>query len=564
MPTPQEALQIQAHYRKHPEWFFRNFLGFEPYDKQVEIANSIVDNRTTSVASCNSAGKTGISGCIVPWFLSSYEESIVVTTAPTWRQVKDLLWREINTRYDKAKVPLGGDKPNMVGWQISSNWFAVGVSSKDPNRIQGYHADSGHLLVIADEAAAIEEMIFEGVDAIMTSAMCRFLMLGNPTSQSGRFRDSHKPNGMANRIKISAFDTPNFKINNIRDEDDLLREAKIDPTFKHLKTAYPSLISPVWVYEKLKTWGVGSPMYQSRIRANFPEVGENNLIPLSWIEKATTNERLEKVLGLNLVDGDDEQEKENDRIRQKALVEYIKDQDTIHGVDVAREGSDSTVITPRWAKVVGFGQAWHKQKTTETAGRVWGMIKNLPTELICVDVIGVGGGVLDQLHQLQEEQDALGNTQFAQIAGVDVNTKPTEIPEGMPQMVFGNKRAELYWKLMKMFENDEIYLMPDDKGNLPEELMDELSCIVYFFRGNKIFIEEKKDMKKRLHGKSPDRADSVMMTMIRNSINQWTTEEDLPPNQRDDLPEDEDDYEPDNRNLNEELELINHNPDQEY
>ena len=32
---------------------------------------------------------------------------------------------------------------------------------------------------------------------------------------------------------------------------------------------------------------------------------------------------------------------------------------------------------------------------------------------------------------------------------------------------------------------------------------------------NKIFIEEKKDMKKRLYGKSPDQADSLMMTMIR-------------------------------------------------
>lgn len=520
--TPEQAIKLRAHYRKHPEWFFEHILDFKPYKQQIEIAQSVVHNRTTSVASCNSAGKTGTAGCLVPWFLASWSESLVITTAPTWRQVKDLLWAEINTRYTKAKIPLGGTPPNMTGWQISSNWFAVGVSSKDPNRIQGYHADSGHILVIADEAAAIEELIFEGIYAILTSADARFVMLGNPTSQAGTFRESHKPGSLAHRIRIDAFETPNFLANNIHNEDQLIEAIE---SGRELLQPYKSLISPIWAYERLKKWGVGSPMYQSRVRAKFPEVGENNLIPLSWLEKAITNERLEKVLGLHLVDGDTEQENKNEKIRQAALVEYIANQDTIHGVDVAREGSDSSVDTPRWGKVIGHGTAWHKQRTTETAGRVWQRIKNLPTELVAVDVIGVGGGVVDTLRDLQDEQRALGNPQWAQIIGVDVNNSPTETPEGMPQMVFANKRAELYWKLMEMFETDEVYLMPDEHGNPPEDLMNELCNIQYFYRANKIYIEEKKDMKKRLHGKSPDRADSGMMTMIRSSVNQFNPSE---------------------------------------
>jgi phage terminase large subunit len=532
--TPQQMVKMRAYFRYHPEWFFKHWLGMELYDKQVEICNSVVHNRTTSVASCNSAGKTGTSGGIVPWFLLSWDESIVVSTAPTYRQVKDLLWSEINTRWEKAKYPLSADKPNVVGWQIAPNWFAVGVSSKDPNRVQGYHADSGHILVIADEAAGIDQLMFEGFHAILTSEHARFLMLGNPTSQNGEFRDSHKPGSLAHRIRIDAFETPNFTANNIRNEDDL--RAAIESK-RELAKPYPSLISPIWVYERLKKWGGNSPMYQSRVRARFPEVGENNLIPLNWIEKACSNERLEQILGLELTDGDDAQEKANELIRQEKLAGYIAAQNTSRGVDVARFGSDATIVQPRWGAIVGRANAWHKMDTMQTAGRVWPLIENKPTDITGVDVIGVGAGVVDRLHELQSEQEAQGIAQWAQIIGVNVAEKPTAKPEGMAMMDFANKRAELYWTLREKFERGDIYLTPDENGNPPEELMDELSSIQYKFIGGKIYIEEKAEMKKRLQ-KSPDRSDALMLSYTTGNGLQWDTKDESMSN------EDDADYEP--------------------
>lgn len=434
----------------------------------------------------------------------------------------------------------------MVGWQIDSNHFAVGVSSKDPNRIQGYHADSGHILVIADEAAAIEELIFEGIYAILTSADARFLMLGNPTSQSGTFRESFKPGSLANRIKIDGFATPNFTANGIKTEDDLTR---IIESKEKLIVPYPQLISPIWAYERLKRWGEHSPMYQSRVRANFPEVGENNLIPLNQIEKACTNERLEKILGIKLVDGDNKQEEINNIVRAQALQNYINDQDTHRGVDVARFGSDSTCIQPRWGKIAGQPMVFHKEDTMQTAGRVWPLIKNLPTDVSAIDVIGVGSGVVDRLHELQREQEANGFGQFARVIGVNVADSPTDKPEGLAQMVFANKRAELYWRLRDMFESGDIYLMPNIDGKFPEELMDELCSIKYEYRGNKIYIEEKKEMKKRLL-KSPDRADALMLSfavsgnsyMVGDNLTQT---EDSDPDDDDDEPERVEDYEED-------------------
>ena len=534
----QEAFKVRQRrqiFREHPEIFFHDVLGVTPTDYQVEIAQSVVHNRVTTVASCNSAGKTGITGCIVPWYLLSYSESIVVTTAPKWQQVKDLLWREINTRWEKAKYPLSSNKPNVVSWDLSSNWFAVGVASKDPSKIQGYHADSGHLLVIIDEAAAVDELMFEGVWALMTAAECRLLMLGNPTSQSGFFRASHKATSTDHKIRIDMFDTPNFKSNNIRNEDDLVKAIE---SKRELALPYPMLASPQWGYESLRKWGSNSPMYQARCRARFPEVGENNLIPLNWIEQACSNERLEQILGLSLPYGDDKQEAENERIRQQMLQTYMTSQDTIRGVDVARFGSDTTVVQPRWGAIVGRAKAFHKMDTMQTAGYVWSTLENKPTDLTCVDVIGVGAGVVDRLRELQAEQNALGNSQFANIIAVNVAEKPMEKPEGLVQMEFANSRAELYWRLRGMFERGEIYLMPDENGNPPEELMDELSSIQYKFLGDKIYIEEKAEMKKRLQ-KSPDRADALMLTLKRMQANPFSTLPDVPEED-----EDDEDWEP--------------------
>jgi hypothetical protein len=82
----------------------------------------------------------------------------------------------------------------------------------------------------------------------------------------------------------------------------------------------------------------------------------------------------------------------------------------------------------------------------------------------------------------------------------------------------------MYWTLRSWFEAGEVYIMPDEDGNEPEDLMAELSSIEYKFVGGKIYIEEKKEMKKRLHGKSPDHADSAMLTLVLAEVGDYNIE----------------------------------------
>jgi hypothetical protein len=71
---------------------------------------------------------------------------------------------------------------------------------------------------------------------------------------------------------------------------------------------------------------------------------------------------------------------------------------------------------------------------------------------------------------------------------------------------YTNQRAEYYWQLRQLFETGSI-ARPDD-----EDLQDELTQPNYnsVSSNGTILIEEKDEMRKRL-GRSPDRADALML-----------------------------------------------------
>jgi hypothetical protein len=77
--------------------FIEDVLGFRMWPVQREIAEAVETKRAVAVRSCHAAGKSAITARIVPAFLHTRDPSIVVTTAPTNRQVQHILWRYIIT-----------------------------------------------------------------------------------------------------------------------------------------------------------------------------------------------------------------------------------------------------------------------------------------------------------------------------------------------------------------------------------------------------------------------------------------------------------------------------------
>lgn len=394
--------------------------------------------------------------CIL-WFLYTHPKAIVLSTAPTWRQVEKLIWKEIRSAYREAAIPLGGNllpkTPELH--LIHDEWYAAGLSTNEPDRFQGFHEE--HILVIVDEAAGVNLEIFEAIEGILTSSGARLLLIGNPTAIGTPFYDAFTKPGYKT-FHVSAYDTPNFTEFGITPED------IANDTWKG-KTGdavpYPRLITPQWVSDRYKSWGETSAPYQVRVMGNFPQQGEDTLIPLLWIELA-----------------------------MERWAEAEEGKPVQLGVDVAAYGSDKTVIAVRKGKKLTELQVYSQKNTRETAGLVQNAAREHGTRQVAVDEIGIGRGVVDSLEEYGYER-----------VGVNVAERASN-PER-----YHNLRAELWWGLREQLdpEKEPIALPPDD------ELLSELASVRYKVdaRGA-IQIESKEEMRKRL-GHSPDRADAVVL-----------------------------------------------------
>jgi hypothetical protein len=165
--TPEEVELILA--QTDPVQWVSEKLNDQMWDMQQTIIESVRDNPKTTVRSCNGIGKSWVAGRVALWFLNSFPYSIVLTTAPTGRQVEKLIWKEIRTAYSKATEKLGGTLlPRSPELQIvQEQWYASGFATNDESRFQGYHED--YILIIVDEGSGVPESIFTAIEGCLTS-----------------------------------------------------------------------------------------------------------------------------------------------------------------------------------------------------------------------------------------------------------------------------------------------------------------------------------------------------------------------------------------------------------
>lgn len=429
-----------------PAGWVRDRLGEHLWSKQADIAASVVANRRTAVKSCNDSGKSFIASRLATWWIDVHPpgEAFVVSTAPTHRQVHVILWEEIRRAVKRAASrgrPLPGrilqndlwklDDATIVGWGRKP-------ADTDEHGFQGIHRR--YVLVILDEACGIPAQLWTAVEAITTTADCRILAIGNPDDPATEFAEVCRPGSGWNTITISAYDTPNLSGEDIPDE------------------IRPVLLSQEWVSDKEARWR-GMPRFTSRVLGEFPDIGVDTLITPAMIRAA------------------------QERQLEPGLPQIL-------GVDVARFGSDRTVIALRQGPMVRIVGEYGKLATTETTGHVIAAKRDTLVGEIRVDGVGVGGGVVDQLIEA-------GHDVVDMQAGAAANDSEH----------FLNARAEWYWALRQRFEAGDMDLDPVD-----DELAAELGALKYKYTARgQVQIESKDEIRKR-GLPSPDRADAVMLT----------------------------------------------------
>ena len=461
MNTPNPTTHVSAETRtesprphtsrksiQDPVAFVEHWLGEKPWAKQRQILRALRDNRQVAVRSCNASGKTYTAALATIWWLMAHDEALVITTAPSERQVKNTLWREVRDIWERNKELIGG-KLTSTRLELSNKRIAYGFSTNTAERFQGFHNEN--ILIIVDEASGVREFVFESILGLMTSRNAKILMIGNPSSLAGTFYDAfHKNRKFWKTIHIAAPDTPNIK--------------------HDLEPGDPRYIrggaTGEWMESVLELKGEASASYQIRVLGEFPDEADDTLIPLKHIENAVDK-----------------------------LFEDIDQHEAEMGLDVARFGDDQTVAIVRRGNSVVELADHRKSDLMHTTGKTLETARAHGASIINVDEVGLGSGVVDRIRELNRSNE-ISNIK---VVGVNGGNKAQDTEN------FFNLRTQMFDGLRQRFADGEISI-PNDP-----ELISQLASITYIYNSRGQLQIETKQQIRDSGRQSPDKADALAL-----------------------------------------------------
>lgn len=479
------AQQIEAHrrdwarYQNDPVAFVTQALGETLWSKQVEILESIRDNKRTAVPACHAPGKSHLAARAVAWWVTCHPPGTarVVTTASTYRQVRTILWTAVRRVAHRYNLP---GEVLMVEWKLDGNVVADGFSPADHDEtaVQGIHAP--HLLVVVDEAGGIGPTLGRALEALMTGGHTRLLVLGNPpVDLEESWFEGVCNSSLYNVIPIGAHDTPNFT-----GEDAGICKACPPNVEPHGVAIH--LVDHEWVQDVTDEFGEDSPFVQARVYARFPKGSANKTLPLGWVEMATENDDYAKAEGIRL------------------------------GVDVASDGGDEAVIA--WVDgMVGSIRYNAAGAVNQNAVDVAGVVLRHILEAeqvhkdrdlrqpvrVKVDTIGVGWGVVSMLQRWREE-----GRHGSEIVAVNVAERARDATK------FASQRSEMWWNMRTLIQpkpGPDGVPRQEIRLDIDRKVIAQLTAPMYRSDSSgRIVVEQKAEMKRR-GVNSPDRAEALLL-----------------------------------------------------
>ncbi len=474
------AIEALAYYSLAPIAWWEDFLGAPfPYcpvcselpdeqkvcrDYQVEIAESVAENRETNVHTGHGVGKDFTLGRLVLWWLCTRPDGVVITTATKEKQVEVVLWGEVRSAYAKSIVEIGGDlAPTAASLRFGPQRYGLGMVAKDANALQGFHAPGGVLLIL-DEAAGIPEWAMLALEGCASTNECRIVRIGNPTcGHDHRFAKECKlPDvpGERRSIRVAAWETPNV----VHDSD-----------------VVPGLSGTKYVESIRTKYGEDSVIFRTRVAGLFPKASATGFIPYENVEAARM-----RALETETPDPDDVRE----RVNEGEVVVRI-------GCDVARYGEDDTIFRVNVGpySFVPHGGRLHGADGVAVAKRAVELADTWAAASIAIDGGGLGAGPVDAWYDLEERGE--GPKHDVEFFVNDFGARATDPTQ------HADRRTELY-------ANCREWLKDEGVVKIDEPLEEELLAPSYRWVGGAIRLEPKDALKKRL-GRSPDDADALVL-----------------------------------------------------
>ena len=445
-----------SEFQTEPAAYITAKLRDQLWSKQAEIAQAVAHHRHVAVQSAHDTGKSFLAARLMAWWIACHEPgaAFVVSTAPTFVQVRAILWRELRKAHARAGLP---GKVNETEWKINGELVAFGrkPADYDPSAFQGIHAE--YVLVLIDEACGVPKEIFDAAESLATSEGCRILAIGNPDDPQSHFASMCKPGSGWHVIRVDGLESPNFTV-----------EGRALP-----ESIRRCLLSPLWVEERRQAWGEDDPRFASKVRGVFPEDQAGGVVPWSWVIKCQRERELtpEQLLPVEL------------------------------GMDVGA-GGDQTVLRER--RGLRAGRVWRylTQESTEATGYAMQAIKETGATAIKVDVIGWGWGVVGRLKELRSQ-----GKHSAEVIAVNVGEE-SDRPEKFPKL-----RDQIWWEIGRELSQDGAW----DLSELDETTTGQLIAPRWKpDSSGRVKVEPKLETRSRL-GRSPDDADALLLAYFRSS-----------------------------------------------
>lgn len=499
-------------YRLDPVEYAQEELKIEtltPVQKDI-LRSLVVPPYRTMVKSGHNVGKTMIAAVAVNWRYDCFDPGAVISTAPSDRDVKDLLWAEIRTQRQRAGIPtdfIGDVAPEM---RSSVQHYAKGYTARGGVSFVGRHPE--YLFFAFDEAGGVRAEFWVTTETMFKSDPEHgWIVILNPTDVTSiAYQEEHKGEWVGedglpaqpddtnavwrpkwNTFTMSALDHPNI--------------TGIGP---QIKAAVSRSQVDVWVKdwcdslrpndERLATdieWPVGSgrwwrpgPEFQSRVLGQWPSEGTRSVWSDSLWEACA---------------------------RPILAAQFPLDQWPEIGMDLGST-SGVTALHGRW----GCYSVSHLEANGWSGPRKKGEVIQL-----CRELTDLVNRALEQagkqtrctpmdirikIDDAVGGRDLVGHLQELGYNAVDINASTTE---GVDLRKYPKMRSQLWFQTVKKGEAGLVKFGLLPKRQIVELKLQAMAPEWQLDGAGRRVVEEKPKTEERL-GRSPDGLDSVNLSYL--------------------------------------------------
>ncbi len=485
-------------YRNNPVGFARDILKYEPTPDQEQILQALPGR--VKVNAGHSVGKTSIAAVVVLWWFHTRPRSVVITTAPTQRDVVDLLWTEIRILSARAGLHTPFTGPRAPEVFDHEEHTAKGYTSSTGESFQGRHRES--MLFVFDESEGIDPIYWQTTDTMYKPEEDHaWLAIGNPvtTASQSYLEDlATAPNGGPKwtQFQLSALNHPNV-LAQLRNEPPPVPNAV---SLGQVQQWLKDWAEPITPNEHLPTdvqwpptsgiWYRPGPLFKGRVLGIRPVEGVNTVWGQTAWEQATYR-------------------------RYSFEHCWMHKYGITIGVDVAVYGDDSSVIHVRSGPLSLHHESHNGWMPKRIAARIkelsvqwaetynsWAVIPTRPRlepkqVKVIIELDGPGVAVFDRC-------DGAGAWSGLKVA------EASELIDSVGRPLYDTKRTEIWFEGEKKAHAGQM-----DLSLLPQDVLARLRVQLMtpayqLLTNGAVSVESKKDFKKRLR-RSPDDADAVLI-----------------------------------------------------